>query len=81
MRIIIRLLGAIWIVTLVLTATFTYTQARAERQRLIEDLARRGALIGEGLKEAVEPAMRRGSMTRVAQFVKKFATPERRLLV
>ena len=81
MRILIRLLGAIWIVTLVLTAAFTFIQARAERQRLIEDLARRGTLLGEGLKEAVEPAMRRGSITGVVRVLKKFATPERRLLV
>ena len=81
MRIIIRLLGAIWIVTLVLTAGFTYTQARAERQRLIEDLARRGTLLGDGLKEAVEPALRRGSVAGIARVLKKFATAQRRLVV
>lgn len=81
MRIIIRLLGGIWIVTLLVTATFTYTQARAERQRLIEDLARRGTLLGEGLKEAIEPAMRRGSVPGITRVLKKFATADRRLVV
>jgi trehalose 6-phosphate synthase len=81
MRLIVRLLAGIWIATLLLTAGFTYAQVHAERERLTADLARRSMLLAEGLKEAIEPAMRRPAGPALARVLKKFATPERRLAV
>jgi trehalose 6-phosphate synthase len=81
MRVTARLVGAIWISALVIMAGFAFFQVREERGRLEQDLARRAALLGEGLKEAVEPAVRKGSAPTVARLLKKFARPDRRIAV
>lgn len=81
MKVTVRLLGAIWISALLIMGGFAFLQVREERQRLASDLERRAALLGEGLKESVEPAVRRGATPRVAGLLKKFARPDRRIVV
>ncbi|MGH7324101.1 MAG: trehalose-6-phosphate synthase [Candidatus Rokuibacteriota bacterium] len=81
MKITIRLLGAIWIAALVILGGFAFFQVREERQRLLEDLQRRAALLAEGLKESVEPALRRESTPAIARIVKRFGRPDRRIVV
>lgn len=61
MKFTLRLVGAIWVSALVVIAGFAFLQIREERHRLVNDLERRAHLLGEGLKEAVEPAVARGS--------------------
>jgi trehalose 6-phosphate synthase len=77
----LRLLAAIWICALLIVGVFAFFQIRAERGRLLEDLERRAVLLGEGLKESVEPAARRGSATAIARVLKKFGRPDRRIAV
>jgi trehalose-6-phosphate synthase/HAMP domain-containing protein len=81
MKVTVRLLGAIWICALLIVGAFGFFQVRGERQRLVEDLERRAALLGEGLKESVQPAVRRGSATAIARVLKKFGRPDRRIAV
>jgi len=55
-KLVLRLLGAIWVSSLVIIAGFALVQIYAERDQILTDLERRAWLTGEVLKEAVEPA-------------------------
>ena len=81
MKVTIRLLSAIWIGALLVVGAFGFFQVREERRRSLEDLERRAGLLGEGLKESVEPAVRRASTPGIARVLKKFGRPERRIAV
>jgi len=81
MRFTPRLLGAIWAALLVVMAGFTAFQIREERHRLTGELERRAALLGEGLRETVEPAVARGAVTEVERLVKKYARPHQNIAV
>jgi len=80
-KLILRLLGAIWISSLVIIAGFGFLQIQSDRARVLTDLERRAWLLGEGLKEAIEPAIQRGSPARIERIVKKFGTPRRGIAV
>lgn len=81
MKLVIRLLGAIWISSLLIIAGFAFVQIQSERDRVLTDLERRAWLLGEGLKEAVEPAIQRGSPARVERIIKKFGSQRRGIAV
>jgi sensor histidine kinase regulating citrate/malate metabolism len=76
-----RLLAATWIFVLVMMAVFTVVHVRYERQRLVSDLARRAVLVGEGVKEAVEPSVRRASTAATTRVVRRLAQPNRKIVV
>src|SRR3970040_2000037 len=71
MSIAARLVGAIWLAALVVTGGFTYFQVSEERRRLFDDMERRAAALGEGLKEAAEPALARGSRAALDRLPRK----------
>ena len=79
MNVATRLVGAIWLAVLVVIGGFTYLQVGGERQRLFEDLERRAAVLGEGLAEAAEPALARGSRPALERLLVKFGQPEQGL--
>jgi trehalose-6-phosphate synthase/HAMP domain-containing protein len=81
MRLTIRLLGAICVVTLIIIGAFASFQIQEERQRLVHDLERRAALLGEALKETLEPVAHRGATPWMTRLLKKFARPDRRIVV
>ena len=81
MKLVFRLLGAIWISSLVIIAGFAFLQVQSERARVWSDLERRAWLLGEGLKEAIEPAIQRGSPARIERILKKFGTARRGIAV
>jgi trehalose 6-phosphate synthase len=82
MKVTIRVLGAIWVSTLIILAAFAYLQVREERARLRSDLERRAGLLAESLKEAIEPAVRRGAATpSVLRALKRFGRPDRSIVV
>ena len=81
MRVMVRLLGGIWLGTLLIIGIFAYVEIRDERHRLTRDLERRASLLAESLKESVEPALHRNSLPAVTRLLKKFATPTRRIAV
>ena len=72
MSVATRLVGAIWLAALAVIGGFTYLQVGGERQRLFQDLERRAALLGEGLAEAAEPALARGSRPALERLLVKF---------
>ncbi len=72
MRFTVRLVAAIWLSALIVIGGFAYLQVVEERDRLTHDLERRAALLGEGLREAVEPALARGSRPGIERLLKKF---------
>ena len=81
MRLTIRLVAAIWLSVLVVIGAFAFLQIREERERLVDDLKRRAVLVGEGLKEAIEPVVARGSTAGVERILKKFSTARRGIAV
>jgi len=66
-----RLIGALWLGALVVIGGSAYLQVLEERHRLTQDLERRAALLGEGLKEAV-PAVARTSRAGIERLLRKF---------
>ena len=72
MRFTVRLVAAIWLSALAVIGGFAYLQIVEERERLTQDLERRAALLGEGLKEAAEPSLARGSVPAIERLLKKF---------
>jgi trehalose 6-phosphate synthase len=80
-RLTARVLGAIWIATLLITGGFAFFQVREEHARLHTDLERRAALLAESLRESVEPLVRRGAKPAVERLLRKFARPDRQIAV
>jgi len=80
-KLVLRLLGAIWVSSLVIIAGFALVQIYAERDQILTDLERRAWLTGEVLKEAVEPAIQRGPPARVERIIKKFGSPRRGIAI
>ena len=72
MRFTVRLVAAIWLAALAVIGGFAYLQIVEERERLVHDLERRAALLGEGLKEGVEPILARGSRVAIDRMLAKF---------
>ncbi len=81
MRFTLRLLGAIWVSAMIVFAGFAFVAIRAERARLTEDLERRAWLLGEGLKEAVEPLVGTAPTARIQRIVGRFGSPSRGVAV
>jgi len=61
----------------VLVFLFTLLQVRQEKERLTIDLQRRASLLGESLKETIEPLMEKGRPERLQKIVEKFGNRER----
>jgi trehalose 6-phosphate synthase len=73
--------GAIWITTVLVMAGFTAFRIGEEQRRLTADLEQRAALLSEGLKEAVEPAVVKGSTQAIERILKKSGRPYRGIAV
>jgi len=61
----------------VLVFLFTLMQVRQEKERLTIDLQRRASLLGESLKETIEPLLEKGRPERLQRIVEKFGNRER----
>ncbi len=61
----------------VLVLLFTLMQVRQEKERLTIDLQRRASILGESLKEAIEPLLEKGRPERLQKIVEKFGNRER----
>jgi trehalose-6-phosphate synthase/HAMP domain-containing protein len=81
MRLLLRLLGGIWLATLAVTAGFTYLEVFEERDRLIRDLGRRASLAADAVREASEPIMARQSRTGIDRVLKRFGRPDRGIAI
>jgi trehalose 6-phosphate synthase len=81
MKTTVRLVGALWLAVLVVLGAFALQQVGEERNRLTADLERRASLLGEGLKEALEPMMGARTTAPIERLVRKFSRPNQRLAV
>jgi trehalose 6-phosphate synthase len=81
MRFLVRLLGGIWLATLLVSGGFAYLEVREERERQIEDLKRRALLVGSAVAEASERLVARGARTGYERILTRFGTPERGLAI
>jgi alpha,alpha-trehalose-phosphate synthase [UDP-forming] len=77
LRINLRIILSIVVVISVLVLLFTLMQVRQEKERLTIDLERRSSLLGESLKETIEPLLEKGSPGRLQKIVDKFGNRER----
>ena len=77
MRINLRIILSIVVVISVLVFLFTLVQVRQERERLTIDLQRRSSLLGESLKESIEPLMEKRRPEPLQKLVDKFGNRER----
>jgi trehalose-6-phosphate synthase/HAMP domain-containing protein len=81
MRFLVRLLGGIWIATLLVSAGFAYLEVREERARQIEDLTRRAALVGYAVGEASERLVARGTKGGYERVLTRFGRPDRGIAI
>ncbi|HXU89088.1 MAG TPA: trehalose-6-phosphate synthase [Methylomirabilota bacterium] len=82
MRFLVRLLGGIWLATLLVSAGFAYLEVREERGRLVEDLKRRAALIGYSVAQASESLVARGAnKPALDRVLARFARPDRPIAI
>jgi trehalose 6-phosphate synthase len=81
MKLTMRLVAAIWLSALAVIGGFAYVQGVEESRRLTRDLERRAALLGEGLKEAVEPVLARSSRPGIERLLKKFGRRDQGIAV
>ena len=77
MRINLRIILSIVVVISVLVFLFTLVQVRQEKERLTIDLQRRSSLLGESLKESIEPLMEKRRPEPLQKIVDKFGNRER----
>jgi trehalose 6-phosphate synthase len=81
MRLLLRLLGGIWLATLVVTAAFTYLEVQEERSRLVQDLQRRASIVADAVREAAEPLVARQSRTGYDRVLKRFGRSDRSIAI
>jgi len=77
LRINVRIIISIVVVISVLVLLFTLMQVRQEKERLTIDLERRASLLGESLRETIEPLVEKGRPERLQKIVEKFGNRER----
>jgi len=77
LRINLRIILSIVVVISVIVLLFTLMQVRQEKERLTIDLQRRSSLLGESLKETIEPLLEKGRPERLQKIVEKFGNRER----
>ena len=81
MRFLIRLLGALWLATLIVSAAFAWYEVSEERSRRSEDLQRRAALAADAVREASERLVARGARTGYERVFTRFSRPDRAIAI
>jgi trehalose 6-phosphate synthase len=81
MRFLIRLLGALWLTTLIVSVGFAWYEVHQERRRLEEDLQRRALLAADAVREASERLVARGAKTGYDRVLARFSRPDRALAI
>jgi trehalose 6-phosphate synthase len=77
MRFLIRLLGALWLATLLVSGGFAWYEVHQERTRQIEDLQRRSALAADAVREASERLVARGVRNGYERVLARFGRQDR----
>src|SRR5882724_1476543 len=81
MRFLIRLLGALWVATLLVSASFAWYEVHAEQTRLVDDLNRRAALTADAVREASERLVARGARTGYERVLTRFSRQDRAIAI
>lgn len=81
MRFFLRLLGALWLATFVVSAGFAWYERHSERTNQIEDLQRRAALAADAVREASERLVARGSRTGYEKVLNRFGRQDRAIAI
>jgi alpha,alpha-trehalose-phosphate synthase [UDP-forming] len=77
LRINLRIILSIVVVISVLVFLFTLVQVRQEKERLTIDLQRRSSLLGDSLKESIEPLVEKRRPESLQKLVERFGNRER----
>jgi trehalose 6-phosphate synthase len=72
-----RIILSIFAVISIIVLLFTVIQVLQEKERMAIDLERRAALLGESLKETIEPLVGQGRLENLPRIVEKFGNRER----
>jgi trehalose 6-phosphate synthase len=81
MRFLIRLLGALWLTTLIVSVGFAWYEVHQERRRLEDDLQRRATLTADAVREAAERLVARGAKTGYDRILVRFGRPDRAIAI
>ena len=81
MRLLVRLLGGMWVATLIVSIAFAYLEVKEERSRLILDLQRRSSLAADAVREASERLVARGARTGYERVLQRFGRGDRSLAI
>jgi trehalose 6-phosphate synthase len=83
MRLLLRLLGGIWLATLLVSGGFAYLEIREERVRFETDLQRRASLAADAVREASERFIGRGApgVPGLERVLKRFGRPDRGIVI
>jgi trehalose-6-phosphate synthase len=77
MRIPLRVILSVFIVIGVIVVLFTVLQVQQEKERMTMDLEGRASVLGESLKESVDPLVAKGQAQRLQTIVEKFGNREK----
>jgi trehalose-6-phosphate synthase/HAMP domain-containing protein len=81
MRFLIRLLGALWLTTLIVSVGFAWYEVHQDRQRLEDDLQRRATLTADAVREASERLVVRGAKTGYDRVLARFGRADRAIAI
>ena len=81
MRFLIRLLGALWLTTLIVSVGFAWYEVTQDRRQLEEDLQRRAALAADAVREASERLVARGAKTGYDRVLSRFSRADRAIAI
>jgi len=81
MRFLIRLLGALWLTTLIVSVGFAWYEVHQERRRLEDDLQRRATLTADAVREASERLVIRGAKTGYDRVLARFGRADRAIAI
>jgi len=81
MRFLIRLLGALWLTTLIVSVAFAWYEVHQDRQRLEDDLQRRATLTADAVREASERLVVRGAKTGYDRVLVRFGRADRAIAI
>ena len=81
MRFLIRLLGALWLTTLIVSVGFAWYEIAQDRRQLEEDLQRRATLTADAVREASERLVARGAKTGYDRVLSRFGRADRAIAI
>src|SRR5438477_4621586 len=81
MRFLIRLLGALWLTTLIVSVGFAWYEVNQDRRQLEEDLQSRATLTADAVREASERLVARGGKTGYDRVLARFGRADRAIAI